>query len=145
LGKYELGYYAKFGTPEQQEMANSYLTLTGNIIKNASRDFKGAFRTGEQALLNSMKPSAGDTQQGAKAKIAALSHLNQMLLYRSKLASELMRTKQISLGEANEIADKEIDGNHLRQTIREDLKIKSSKEKPAQRRVRFNAKTGDFE
>src|ERR1700741_205723 len=61
LGRHELGWYEKFGTPEQQEMIGRVKTHMGNIIKDSARDFAGQFRIGEQALLNDMKPNVGDT------------------------------------------------------------------------------------
>lgn len=107
-GKYEMIAYSKFGTPKQQELAAKYMTYTGQIIKDAARDFKGQFRVGEQALLNSMKPSLGDTATAAKAKTQALYKLVDTLTKRSELTSNNMRNLGMSPVDAIKDANKKI-------------------------------------
>jgi len=121
LGKHELSYYAKFGTPEQQNMIGQYYTSTGNIIKDSARDFAGQFRKGEQQLLENMKPSASDTPDTARGKVESLSVMNKMLLERSKLISQYMQKNHMNKGEAEDIADKQIDGDEIRKQIHDNL------------------------
>jgi hypothetical protein len=120
-GQHELSYYAKEGTPEQQNMIGQYYTLTGNIIKDASRDFAGSFRKGEQTLLQGMKPSPADTVDVARGKTESLSVLNKMLTERSRLTSELMSKYHYNKVKAETIADKQINGNQIRDEIHEKL------------------------
>lgn len=120
-GHHELAYYSKFGTPEQQNMVGQYYTLTGNIIKDASRDFAGQFRRGEQQLLQNMKPSAADTVDTARGKTEALSYINKLLTERSRLTAKLMNEYHINKGQAQEIADKRINGAALREQIHNKL------------------------
>lgn len=120
LGKYEMGYFAKFGTPEQQNMANQYMTVTGEIVKNAARDFKGQFRVGEQALISSMKPSTSDTAEAARAKTEALAYMNQMLKQRSEISADLIR-KGVAPLEAYKQADEKVNGKELRKVINQRL------------------------
>lgn len=116
-GKHELAYYAKEGKPAQQQMVGRYYTLTGDVIKNASRDFAGQFRQGEQSLLQSMKAGPGDTVDSAKGKTEALSVLNQMLAARSRETSKLMSQYHIDKLQASEMADKKINGQQIRKDV----------------------------
>ena len=121
LGNHELSYYAKFGTPEQQNMIGQYYTLTGNIIKDSARDFPGAFRKGEQQLLQGMKPAPSDTVDTARGKVESLALMNKLLVERSRLTSQLMTKYHYNKLEAQEIADKQISGNDIRKQIHERL------------------------
>lgn len=123
-GHHELSYYSKFGTPEQQNMVGQYYTLTGNIIKDSARDFAGAFRTGEQKLLSGMKPSPSDTVDVARGKTEALSIMNKMLSERSRITSDIMSKNHINKLQAQEIADKQIDGKSIRDEIHNKLNPK---------------------
>ena len=120
-GHYELAYYEKEGSPEQQDMIGRYKTLTGNIIKNASRDFAGQFRKGEQTLLQDMKPNTSDTVDSAKGKTEALSVLNKMLDARSRETSKLMSEYHINKLQASEMADKKINGKEIRADVHDRL------------------------
>lgn len=111
-GTYELKAYALKGTKEQQDLVNRYMTYTGQIIKDAARDFKGQFRVGEQALLNSMKPSLSDTATGARAKLDALSTLNKMQLHRAEIAMDLIR-QRIPMEKALKIANEQVKSDEV--------------------------------
>ncbi len=128
-GKYELEGYAKFGTPEQKKLVGSYMTLTGQIIKDSARDFAGQFRIGEQALLNSMKPSLSDTYETAMGKIEALSLMNKMLTERSEITAQLMREGGLSLPKAMKEADKLMNVDDIRKDIRNRLQPQKEVEK----------------
>lgn len=123
-GQHELSYYAKFGTPEQQNMIGQYYTLTGNIIKDSARDFAGQFRKGEQQLLSGMKPSPSDTVDVARGKTESLSVMQKMLTERAKLTSEIMSKYHSNKLEAQELADKHINGNQIRSQIHNRLNPK---------------------
>lgn len=120
-GHHELSYYAKEGNKEEQHMVGQYYTLTGNLIKDASRDFAGQFRKGEQQLLNGMKPSPSDTVDTAKGKTETLSVLNKMLTERSRLTSKIMSQYHVNKLQASEQADKLLDGDKIRKEVRDRL------------------------
>jgi hypothetical protein len=120
-GHHELSYYSKFGTPEQQNMVGQYYTLTGNVIKDSARDFAGAFRKGEQQLLQGMKPNPSDTVDAARGKTESLSVINKMLMERSRLTSQLMNKYHINKLDAQEMADKQINGPQIRKEIHNKL------------------------
>jgi hypothetical protein len=120
-GKYELGLYAKFGTPEEQKLVGDYMAYTGQIIKDSARDFAGQFRVGEQNLLFSMKPQASDSIDVMKGKTQALLSMTTLLSERSKIESQLMREKGYSPLQAKQIADKIIDTKAIKDEIKEKL------------------------
>lgn len=121
LGHHELAYYAKEGTPKQQQMVGQFYTLVGNIIKDSSRDFAGQFRRGEQQLLQSMKPNDADTVDTARGKLEMLTYLNRMLKERATLSSQMMNQHHMNKGQALELADKQINGVQIRQQIHDRL------------------------
>lgn len=116
LGRLEIGYLEKNGTPEQQALIANYRVHAGNIIKNASRDFKGTFRVGEQQLLEEMKPSTSDTAEVARSKIESLSTLNKSLQKRAMIAAQLMR-KGTSPIDAYKQAKKETNTDTIRDEV----------------------------
>lgn len=127
-GHHELSYYSKFGTPAQQNMVGKYYTLTGNIIKDSARDFPGAFRTGEQQLLNTMKANPSDTVDVARGKVESLSTINKLLTERSRLTSHLMKKYHWNKLEASEEADKQLNGDLIREQIHNKLNPKPTDE-----------------
>jgi len=122
--QHELAYYAKEGTADQQKMVGKYYTLTGNIIKDSSRDFAGQFRTGEQKLLEGMKPNPSDTVDTAIGKTQSLAYLNKMLGERSRLTSDLITKYHINKLQAQDIADKQVNGEMIRSQINNRLNPK---------------------
>jgi hypothetical protein len=120
-GHLELAYYAKEGTPQQKRLVGRLYTLMGNFVKDSARDFSGAFRTGEQKLLQSMKPDPSDTVDVMRGKAETLSYINQMLRQRSKITSQIMEQTHVSKGAALDQADKQINGDLIRQKIKDKL------------------------
>jgi hypothetical protein len=116
LGGSELKWFEAFGTPEQKEKIAELKTYMGQVIKDASKDFKGTFRAGEQALLNSMKPNPSDTLSAMKGKAGALSYLNENLLQRSKLEAQFMREGMSPL-DAKMTADQMINPDEIKNNI----------------------------
>ncbi len=127
LGRHELGWYEKFGTPDQQAMIGRMKTHMGNIVKDSSRDFAGQFRVGEQALLNDMKPNTSDSIDVMKGKAEALTYMNQLMTKRAELEADLMRNYNMSALQAKIAADKQIDPKELKKEIKTILHPASSK------------------
>lgn len=126
LGKHELGWYKKFGTKEQQDMVGQAQTYMGNIIKASARDFPGQFRIGEQALLNSMKPSESDSLDVMKGKAEALTFLHNIMVKRAELEANYMR-QGATAQQARMISDKQIDPKKIKEDIRTVLHPATSK------------------
>ena len=116
-GHYELGYYEKFGTPAQQKMIGQLKAHMGQIIKDAAQDFKGQFRIGEQALVNSMKPNPGDSLDVMKGKAEALTYMNQMMTKRAELEARYMRDYHMSALQARVAANKVIKPSEVKKQI----------------------------
>jgi hypothetical protein len=104
----QLSVLAKTGTPEQQDVIGRFNSLSGEIVKNLSREFKGPFRVGEQALAERMKPSENDTPQTAMAKIDMLMKLTDLNQKMMSMVPQLMREHSISSTHAHEIAKKQL-------------------------------------
>lgn len=126
-GRHELGWYSKFGTPEQQDMVGKAQTYMGNIIKDSARDFAGQFRVGEQALLNGMKPNQSDSIDVMKGKAEALTFLTTMMTKRAELEADMIRNQNMSPLAAKIAADKQINPKQVKEEIRTILHPASSK------------------
>lgn len=125
-GRHEIGFYAKEGTSLQQKLIGKYVTLMGNVVKDAASDFKGQFRVGEQALLNNMKVNPADTIDVAMGKSSELTYLTKLLSERSRLTSEYMSQYHINKLQATEMADKQLNGDKIRQEIEDKLHPKTT-------------------
>lgn len=127
-GRHEMGYYAKLGTPEQQQLVGRLYAQMGNVVKDSAGDFKGQFRSGEQQLLNGMKPNPGDTVDTMIGKTESLSVMNKMLMERTRLTSELMSRNHINKLQAQEEADKRLNGNAIRRQVHNTLNPKPTED-----------------
>lgn len=128
LGGKELAYFQRYGTPDQQNMVGQLMTLSGNIIKDSARDFAGQFRKGEQQLLENMKINPSDTFNAMRGKMEQLSYLNQMITQRSTLTGQIMSQYHMNKLEAQEIADKQLNGDKLRSQIHNQLNPQPTEE-----------------
>ncbi len=126
-GRHELGWYSKFGTPEQQDMVGKAQTYMGNIIKDSARDFAGQFRVGEQALLNGMKPNQDDSIDVMKGKAEALTYLTTMMTKRAELEADMIRNQNMSPLAAKIAADKMLNPKAIKDEIHTILHPASSK------------------
>lgn len=116
-GKYELKYYSKYGTPEQQKMVGDAQAYMGKIVQNTAQHYKGSFRVGEQALIMSMKPSENDSLDVMKGKAEALTYMNQMLTKRSELMAQYMREQKMSPLQAKLAVDKTIKPSEIKKQV----------------------------
>jgi hypothetical protein len=121
LGKHELGWYALFGTKEQQRLVGETQTYMNQIIKDSAQDFKGQFRIGEQALLNSMKPVSGDSLDVMKGKCEALTYLTNILMMRAEMEARYMRDYGMSFLDAKRATDNQIDAKAVKKQVHEML------------------------
>lgn len=114
-GRHEMAWYAKNGTPEQQQLVGRLYAQMGNVVKDSSRDFAGQFRKGEQQLLQGMKPSDSDTVDAMIGKAESLSVMNKMLMERARLTSQIMSENHVNKLKASEEADKRVNGKEIRE------------------------------
>lgn len=120
-GRHEMGWYAKEGTPAQQQLVGRLYTQMGNIIKDSSRDFAGQFRKGEQQLLQGMKPNDSDTVDAMIGKSESLTVMTKLLRQRAALTSQYMTQNHINKLQAQDIADKQINGDQIRSGVHDSL------------------------
>jgi hypothetical protein len=121
LGKHELRWFSKFGTPEQQQLVGNFKAYTGEVIKNASRDFAGAFRQGEQGLLEGMKPSDSDSLDVMKGKTEALTTMLTLISKRAEIEANAMRERGFSPVKAKQFADLLIDRKAIIKQVHDKL------------------------
>lgn len=119
--KHELLWYKRYGNKSQQNMVGSLETLIGNVVRDSAQDFKGAFRKGEQQLIEGMKINLADTVDAARGKAEMLTFLNSMLQERTKTAYDLMAGQHLNKTEALQIADQQVNGNAIRQRIHDQI------------------------
>lgn len=134
-GQHEIGWYARFGTPGQKRMIGKFIDLQGQIVVDMASKFKGAFRVGEQSLINNMKVNPGDMPEVAMGKIISMSLMNQMLIQRTQRTAQLMEDYHMSKGNAMQIADKEINSDDIRKQIENEVKISIRNTKTGERRI----------
>lgn len=119
--QHEIGWYSKFGTPQQQQVIGQFKSTLGNIVKDAAQDFKGQFRKGEQTLVNSMKVNDGDSMNVALGKAQSLSYFNEIMAQRSKMANDLMGQYHMNRLDALDAADSHLNGDQIRDHIYDSL------------------------
>lgn len=120
-GRHEFAYYAKEGTPEQQQLVGRITSQMGNVVKDSARDFAGQFRKGEQQLLTGMKLNDSDTVDSMIGKQESLTTMTKMLRERSALTSQYMNQYHINKLQASEMADKQVNGDKIRQQVHDKL------------------------
>lgn len=101
----EIGYYKKFGTPEQKRIAGKFITDIGEVVKDAAQDFKGQFRVGEQGLVNSMKVNEDDDIDVAIGKWEGMMYMVKVAKERSGLAQQLIDERHMSKADALKMTD----------------------------------------
>ncbi len=129
VGQKEAWWYAKNGTPEQKRLVGELQAYTGNIIKDASRDFAGQFRKGEQDLLETMKPNIqGDSLGQLRGKAEALTYINKVLISKREMQYDLMTKYGMSSVEAGKIAMEKVDRKAIEKEVQTILKINKMKQ-----------------
>lgn len=129
--QHEIGFYSRFGTPEQKNLLGNFFARSGEIVQQAASGFKGSFRGFENSLISSMKPSANDMPDVARGKVQSLLSMAKFNYDRNKLAENLMRTQNMDQSDAFDAADKAYKGTEIRKQLENQfkptIKIKNSK------------------
>lgn len=127
MGK-DLAYYKIKGTPEQKQLIGDLESYSGEIYVDMSSKFKGAFRIGEQALVKNMKVNPEDSLDVAVGKIGSMQAINQLIMERSRIAADLIE-KGVPKSIAIEMADKQINGNQIREDIKNRIELSRKQKK----------------
>ena len=80
--------FEKIGTPEEREVLGVINAYSGMITAAMAGTFKGAFRSGEQALIEGLKPTAKDSPAAFRAKVKALMESTAIVNKRNELIAE---------------------------------------------------------
>jgi hypothetical protein len=144
LGRHEMSWYAREGTPAQQQLVGRLYAQMGNIVKDSSRDFAGQFRRGEQQLLQGMKPTDADTVDTMIGKAESLTVMNKMLMQRARLTSQYMRQYHIDQLQATDMADKQVNGEAIRQSVHNKLNPKPTDEDINHMAKKYNVSTDEI-
>lgn len=77
-----------FGSDKDKQLLGSVMSATGNIVLDAAKNIKGAFTGRDQTLINSMKPSAGDTYGVFIGKLNAMLELSKLAKERANIYAD---------------------------------------------------------
>ena len=120
--QHELAYYARKGTPEQQNAVGRYKTEQGMLVQNYVNEFSGRAPATEIGLALETKPNDADMPNVATGKVESIHYLTKLAHDRDVKANQLMRENPIlDLADASEAADRLISGPKIRQAIHNKL------------------------
>lgn len=122
----QLKYLSKAGTPDQQRVIGNFISSAKNVVAQTAKGFGGRLMAKEFDLADQMKVSDDDTWNTMIGKLESIAPLNQMTKQRTRIASDLMSKEHISKGRALEKADKMVDGQKIRDQVRDRLNPKPS-------------------
>lgn len=122
----QLQLLSKTGTPEEQKMIGDFITSAGSTIATAIQLFKGSAIEKEFDLENEMNISPNDTWNTMVGKLESLETYKHLIMQRNRIAVKIMEKEHLNKGDALEKADKEVHGDEIRKTIREQLNPKSN-------------------
>jgi hypothetical protein len=117
----QLNALSKIGNPEEQKLIGNFTTSAKKAVAETLMGFRGRILDKEVSLSNQMKISDNDTWNVMLGKLESIATFNEMSKQRSRLASDLMKNKHITRGEALEQADKKINGKEIRNRVESQL------------------------
>lgn len=120
-GQHELGFYAKFGNPEEKRMVGDYRATQGDMVKNFVKTLGSQAIKTEVGLANSTKPNDGDMPDVIKGKVESMSVLNRLVTERAELTASLMENRKMSYLGAQKMADKMLNGEAIRKEVHDRL------------------------
>jgi hypothetical protein len=118
---FQLNAKANFGTPEEQKLIGEFQTNATKAVAEAVNGFRGRILDKEVTMANQMKISPHDSINVMIGKLPSIAAFNEIIEQRSKLAADLMDQYHINKGKALQIADQKINGEAIRNRIKNDL------------------------
>lgn len=119
--KLQLDSKSKLGTTEEQKLIGDFQSTALRAVAETVMGFKGRILDKEVTLANDMKVSPHDTMGVIFGKLPSIEAFNEMTKQRTRIASKIMRDQHVSKGDALEMADREVDGEKIRQKIEQEL------------------------
>lgn len=120
-GHYELSYYRRSGTPEQKALIARFDIAANKLIADTAKGLNTRFTDKDLALAREMKINDSDSLDAIKSKAESLIYLHEIGQQRLDKALEIASTERISPYAAIKKADKEIDGNKIREHIKKQI------------------------
>lgn len=122
MGSKEMAWFAKEGTPEQQQMIGKFIADTNQAITSSIQEFGSRMTDKDLALLQSMKITPSDTLDAARGKFESLASYNEYMTNKSKMASDFMsQNPNMSQSKALDMADKKLAGDNIRERLHDEL------------------------
>ena len=120
----QLEALSKIGTPEEQKQVGDFLTSANTVVANAVQGFKGKALEKEFTLEDQMNISPHDTWNAMVGKLESIKTYKELIKQRNRAAVKLMQEKHVNKGDALEQADKLVNGDKIREKIKDELKPK---------------------
>lgn len=117
----QLSALSAIGTPQEQKIVGDFVTSGSKAVANTINSFRGRILDKEIDLANNMKISPKDTWNVMLGKLESIKTFNEITKQRARIASQLMQKDHINRGDALEQADKQVDGEKIRNKIQEQL------------------------
>lgn len=103
--------YKSIGDKDTKEVIGRLESNLGRLVAEYAKVFKGAFRQGEQALLESVKPRPSEPLEVQLAKINQLNEANRFANHLAQRVPVLVRKEGYTADEAYDIALKEVNAD----------------------------------
>ncbi len=107
-----------FGDAKAKQLLGTFDALGTNIITGYARAFPGAFRRGEQKILERGKFSPEDTFDVARGKLKTMLLMNQLLIERESLQAKYL-SQGMPRTEASDRVVKELPLSVVREQVKE--------------------------
>ncbi len=115
------------GTPEEKQLIGDFQTTALKALSESIMGWKGRILDKEVGISTSMKIGLKDSIDSMLGKMPSIEAFNEMKKQRARMASQIMRDKHISKGDALELADKQVNGKAIREKIQKQLNPSSVK------------------
>jgi hypothetical protein len=117
MGQHELGWYQKFGNKQEKDIAGKFLGGQGKLVSDYVKTFGGRALATEIELAKSVKVNESDMPEVAAGKMKAMDYLTKMVTQRADLTAQYMKEYHYNKGEAEKLADKQVNGEKIRADI----------------------------
>jgi hypothetical protein len=126
--KQQLGIKATNGSREEQKLIGDFQTTAMKAVAETIKSFGGRILDKEVTLANDMKISPNDTIGVIIGKYPSIVAFNEMTKQRASIASKIMKEEGASKGEALQRADKQVNGEAIRDRVEKDIEGYPSRE-----------------
>jgi hypothetical protein len=112
---------SKIGSREEQRLIGNFIDDSGLVLKDMFNSYRGKGLLGEFEATKQMKVNDNDTIGVLFGKVQSAYMMNQMNKQLNYLVPKIMKEKNVDEHEAIQIADKQINGQKIRDEILDKL------------------------